>query len=227
MAKILIIEDEMKIAEVVAAYLGRDGHESVIRLNGKDGQNTFSEDEFDLIILDLMLPDVNGEEICRYIRRRSRIPILMLTAKVDESSLLYGFRIGADEYITKPFSPRELMVRVKALLRRSREEVTAQTVDYDEGKLRIDFSGRKLQKNNREVHLTPIEFDILEKLVSYPGRIFSREEIISSVMGHDFEGIDRTVDSHIRNLRSKIEDSPKSPLYIMTQRGKGFYFNVS
>jgi DNA-binding response OmpR family regulator len=227
MARILIIEDEIKIAEVVSAYLQKNGHESIIEINGESGQKSFTENEFDLIILDLMLPDLKGEDICRFIRRRSRIPIMMLTAKVDEASLLYGFRIGADDYLTKPFSPRELIVRVEALLRRSREKITAQIIDFDKGKLNIDISKRKVQKNGEEVHLTPIEFDILEKLVSYPGRIFSREDIISSVMGHDFDGIDRTVDSHIRNLRSKIEENPKSPCFIITQRGKGFYFHVT
>jgi DNA-binding response OmpR family regulator len=225
MAKILIIEDEMKIAEVVSAYLEKSGHKTVIELSGKGGRQSFLEGEFDLVLLDLMLPDLSGEDLCRFIRSRSRVPLMMLTAKADESSLLYGFRIGADDYLTKPFSPRELMVRVEALLRRSKSEPVADVLDFDEGSLQINFANRTISKNSCELHLTPIEFDILEKLTAYPGRIFSREDIISSVMGCDFNGMDRTVDSHIRNLRSKIEDDSKNPRYIQTSRGKGFYFN--
>ncbi|MCF6335876.1 MAG: response regulator transcription factor [Spirochaetales bacterium] len=225
MAKILIIEDEDKIAEVVSDYLKNNGHEPFVESNGIRGQNTFLENKFDLIILDLMLPDISGECLCRFIRRRSRVPVMMLTAKADEASLLYGFRIGADDYLTKPFSPRELMVRIDALLRRSRAEPAMQLIDFDMGDLKLDSGKRKLIKRGVELHLTPIEFDILEKLISSPGRIFTREDIIQSVMGYDFKGIDRTVDSHIRNLRSKIEDCPKAPSYVLTQRGKGFYFN--
>lgn len=225
MAKILIIEDEIKIAEVISAYLKNSGHEAFIEVSGLNGRRAFLENDFDLILLDLMLPDLSGEDLCRFIRSRSRIPLMMITAKADESSLLHGFRIGADDYLTKPFSPRELMVRVEALLRRSSSEPVAHLMEFNGGNLQIDFSRRQVMKKGSIVHLTPIEFDILEKLTAYPGRIFSREDIIGSVMGCDFNGIDRTIDSHIRNLRSKIEDDPKNPLFIHTSRGKGFYFN--
>ncbi len=225
MAKILIVEDEMKIAEVVSAYLKNNGHSSTVKLSGKGGRQSFLDNEFDLILLDLMLPDISGEDLCRFIRSRSRIPILMLTAKADESSLLSGFRIGADDYLTKPFSPRELMVRVEALLRRSQSDPLAGNLEFDKGSLQIDFTKRTVFKKGCELHLTPIEFDILEKLTAYPERIFSREDIIGSAMGCDFNGNDRTVDSHIRNLRSKIEDDSKNPRYVLTSRGKGFYFN--
>jgi len=225
MARILIIEDEIKIAEVISAYLKNSGHETLIEVSGKGGRQAFIDGEFDLILLDLMLPDLNGEDLCRFIRSRSRVPLMMITAKADEASLLYGFRIGADDYLRKPFSPRELMVRVEALLRRSSSEPVAGILDFNEGHLQIDYTRRKVIKEEQELHLTPIEFDILEKLSAYPGRIFSREDIICSVMGCDFDGIDRTIDSHIRNLRAKIEDDSKNPRYIQTSRGKGFYFN--
>jgi DNA-binding response OmpR family regulator len=172
-----------------------------------------------------MLPDKSGEDICRFIRSHSRIPVLMLTAKADEASLLYGFRVGADDFMTKPFSPRELMVRIEALLRRSQSAPAAQLLELDKGRLRFDRGKRRVWKDENLLHLTAVEFDILEKLISYPGRIFSREEILQAARGGDFQGTDRTVDSHIRNLRSKIEETPKNPHYILTERGKGFYFN--
>jgi DNA-binding response OmpR family regulator len=172
-----------------------------------------------------MLPDISGEEICRFIRSKSRVPIIMLTAKVDESSELFGFRIGADDYLTKPFSPRVLMVRVEALLRRSKDKPTAQTLSFNNGALSIDIDQRKVIKNDILIHLTPIEFNILQKIISHPNRVYTREDIILSVMGSDFDGIDRTIDSHIRNLRYKIEENPKEPQYILTKRGIGFYFN--
>ncbi len=225
MAKILIIEDEPKIAEAIQAYLKNSGHETHIELNGRSGQQAFLDVHFDLIVLDLMLPDINGEDICHFIRSRSRIPIIMLTAKVSEISQLQGFRIGADDYITKPFSPRVLMVRIEALLRRYKEEPTARLFSFKNGELEVDTKKRNIIKNGNEVHLTPIEFDLLEKLLSFPGRAFTREEIIQTVMGTDYDGTDRTIDSHIRNLRSKLEENPKQPEYIITSRGRGFYFN--
>lgn len=226
MAEILIIEDDAQIAEVIAAYLSRSGHSSRTELTGQGGLRAFEEYEFDMILLDLMLPDKSGEDVCRAVRSRSRIPILMLTAKADEASLLFGFRVGADDYVTKPFSPRELMVRIEALLRRSRSGPAAQLLELDEGRIRFDMDKRRVWKEGAPLRLTALEFDILEKLISWPGRVFSREEILNAVRGSDFQGTDRTVDSHIRNLRSKIEDSPKDPRYIITERGKGFYFNA-
>lgn len=226
MARILIVEDEAVIADAAAAYLTRENHSVFIESNGISARDRIINEDFDLIILDLMLPGLSGEEICREIRRHSSVPVLMLTAKSDEGSLLYGFRIGADDYLTKPFSPRELVVRVNALLRRAGNKPAAEFLEFDSGRFKLNLKNRRLVKSGKEVHLTPIEFDILEKLVSHPGKVFSREEIICSVMGFDFEGTDRTVDSHIRNLRAKIEKEPKNPVFIITRRGAGFYFNV-
>lgn len=226
MAKILIVEDEALIAEAVSAYLMKEGHQASIEMTGTGARDLLDRDVFDLMILDLMLPGMSGEDLCRYIRSKSNMPILMLTAKSDEISLISGFRIGADDYMTKPFSPRELVVRVDALLRRAGGKASAEIMHFGDGGFTVDLKSRSLKKDNRPVHLTPIEFDLLEKLLSYPERIFSREEIISSCMGCDFDGTDRTVDSHIRNLRSKIEEDSKNPRFILTQRGKGFYFHA-
>jgi len=225
MAEILIIEDEVQIAEVIAAYLNRNGHTTRMEHSGLSGQKAFEEDHFDLVLLDLMLPDRSGEEICRFIRSRSRIPVIMVTAKADEPSLLYGFRVGADDYITKPFSPRELMVRIEALLRRSQSRAAAEMLELDKGRLKVDIPARKVWKEGVPVRLTGVEFDIFEKLISYPGKIFSREELIQASRGEDFDGTDRTVDSHIRNIRAKLEDIPGNPEYILTERGRGFYFH--
>ncbi|MGL1893262.1 MAG: response regulator transcription factor [Spirochaetaceae bacterium] len=225
MANILIIEDEVKIANAISAYLKNSGHTAFIELNGKSGLSTFSNRTFDLIVLDLMLPDLKGEEICSYIRSRSRVPIIMLTAKSDEISQIHGFRIGADDFITKPFSPRVLMVRIEALLRRHNQSPLAQLIEFDSGRIKIDTKNSSLTKDKSSINLTPIEFSILKKLISSPNRVFSREEIIHGVMGPGFDGTDRTIDSHIRNLRYKIEDDPKNPSYISTSRGRGFYFN--
>lgn len=225
MANILIIEDDKQISEVIAAYLKRKGHQSMLEYSGMDGQRALHENEFQLVILDLMLPDMSGEDVCSAIRSKSRVPILMLTAKADEASLIYGFRLGADDYMIKPFSPRELMVRIEALLRRSHSGPVAELLELDEGRLLFDSGKRRVSRDGEVLSLTAVEFDVLEKLISYPGRIFSREEILKAVRGDEFQGTDRTVDSHIRNLRSKIEETPKTPRYIMTERGKGFYFN--
>jgi len=225
MAKILVVEDEAVIAEALRAYLENEGHLVSWESKGLRAREILEKEDFDLIILDLMLPGLKGEELCRHIRKRSNVPILMLTAKADETSLLYGFRIGADDYMTKPFSPRELVVRAGALLRRSGGRASADTVYFGDGRFEVRLKSRKLLREDSEIHLTPIEFDLLEKLLSQPGRVFSREEIILSVLGSDFEGTDRTVDSHIRNLRSKIELDTRNPVHILTSRGRGFYFH--
>lgn len=226
MAKILIVEDEAVIAEAVSAYLQKEGHRVTVELTGTSAADRIDGETFDLVVLDLMLPGISGEDLCRRLRRKAATPVLMLTAKSDETSLISGFRIGADDYMTKPFSPRELVVRVEAILRRAGGRASADIIEFGEGRFKADLKSRCLYRDGELIHLTPIEFDLLEKLMSYPDRIFSREEIISSCMGCDFDGTDRTVDSHIRNLRSKIEEDRKNPRFILTQRGKGFYFHA-
>lgn len=173
-----------------------------------------------------MLPDLSGEEICKKIRRTSRVPIIMLTAKVEESDVLEGLEIGADDYITKPFSLKELIARVKAVLRRTSEEPVPlfNKNSYNGGDLILDFGKDLVLKDQIPVNLTPTEFNILTTLIKFPGKVFTREELIEFALGSGFEGFDRAVDSHIKNLRQKIEDNPRSPKYVLTIHGKGYKF---
>jgi len=178
-----------------------------------------------LVVLDLMLPDVTGEEICKTIRKRSRVPIIMLTAKVEEENILKGLDIGADDYITKPFSPKQLVARVNAVLRRvSEDPVPLSNIISINDELLIDNLKYEVRKNNNIVNLTPNEYKILLTLVKYPKKTFTRDELISLALGDDYEGYDRTVDSHIKNLRQKIETDPKAPKYIVTVHGIGYRF---
>lgn len=173
-----------------------------------------------------MLPDMSGEDICSYIRRKSRVPIIMLTAKVEEEDILKGLDIGADDYITKPFSPRQLVARVNAILRRLAEDPVplANTVSYNEGDLVVDKLSYDVRKKGTSANLTPNEYKILLTMIKYPKKTFTREELISMALGEDFEGFDRTVDTHIKNIRQKIETDPKAPKYILTVHGIGYKF---
>ena len=184
----------------------------------------FYNNEISLIILDLMLPDISGEEICMKIREKSRVPIIMLTAKVDESNLLQGLDIGADDYITKPFSLMELVARVKAILRRTSEELNPLYNSFQNGDLYINVEANIIKKKNELLNLTQSEWKILLSLMKYPNKVFTREELIQIALGSNFDGYNRTIDTHIKNLRQKIEDNPKSPVYIITVFGKGYKF---
>ena len=181
--------------------------------------------DFQLIILDLMLPDIDGEDVCRIIRETSDVHIFMLTAKVELSDKIQGLNIGADEYLTKPLSPRELTARVNALFRRMGSDEST-IFSYDNGKLKIDKERRNVQVNGEDIILTPNEFDILYTLASNKGKVLSREQLIQNVYGIDFEGSDRTIDAHIKNLRKKIEDNSKVPKYIITVIKAGYKFGV-
>lgn len=224
--RILVIDDEKKIVEVVRSYLEHEGYEVYEAGNGRQGLELFERIEPALIILDLMLPDRTGEEICRNIRMRSRVPIIMLTAKVEEENILGGLNMGADDYVTKPFSPRQLTARVNAVLRRlSEEPVTlSHILSFNEGDLVIDNLKYEVKKGGDAVNLTPKEFRILSTLVKHPQKTFTREELVATALGDDFEGFDRTIDTHIKNLRQKIESDPKLPVYILTVYGIGYRF---
>jgi len=225
--KILIVEDEEKIAEAIEAYLKNSGYQTFKALNGSDAIDIFEKKSPDLVILDLMLPEISGEEICRHIRRSSRIPVIMLTAKVTENDRVQGLDIGADDYITKPFSPRELVARVGAILRRSSEkDPLFKKMSWNDSDLEIDISSSSVRKNGVPVSLTPSEYKILLALIKHPSRTFTRDELISISLGEDYEGYDRIVDSHIKNLRSKIETDTSRPEYILTVRGIGYKFGV-
>lgn len=224
--KILVVDDEKKIVEVVKSYLEHGGYEVHDVYNGSQALNMFEIIDPSLIILDLMLPDISGEEICKIIRKKSRVPIIMLTAKVEEEDILKGLDIGADDYIIKPFSPKQLVARVGAVLRRTSEDpVPLSNIISFNDDLVIDNLKYEVRKNNSIVNLTPNEYKILMTLVKYPKKTFTREELISIALGEDFEGFDRTVDTHIKNLRQKIETDPKAPKYILTVHGIGYRFD--
>ncbi|MGL5258746.1 MAG: response regulator transcription factor [Lachnospiraceae bacterium] len=224
--KILIVEDEPKIAEAVDAYLKKEKYITFIVNDGRDALNILKTESFDMIILDLMLPSISGEEICKIIRKDSRIPIIMLTAKASEDNKIEGLNIGADDYITKPFSPRELVARVNSLFRRCCEGnlplVNGMNLKY--GDLEVDFNSHTIKKKGQMVNLTPNEFKLFSTLAKYPNKTFTRDELIDIALGMDFDGYDRTIDSHIKNLRSKIENDTTNPTYILTVRGIGYKF---
>lgn len=226
MKKILVVDDEIKIVEVIKSYLEKMGYDISFAYDGKHAKELFDKNEFSMILLDLMLPDISGEELCIYFRQKSRVPIIMITAKVEESDMLKGLSIGADDFITKPFSLKALNARIEAVLRRSKESdmplFNKGTWNNDD--LVIDFSSREVQKSSNSVNLTPNEFNILVALVKYPNKVFTREELISKAFGDTFDGFDRTIDTHIKNLRQKIETDPKTPVYILTVHGIGYKF---
>ena len=224
--KILVVEDEAKILEVVTSLMEKQGYEVYQAEEGKQALEIFNNNEISLIILDLMLPDISGEEICMKIREKSRVPIIMLTAKIDEANLLRGLDIGADDYITKPFSLMELVARVKVILRRSSDELKPlyKYNSFQNGDLYIDVESNIIKKKNELLNLTQLEWKILLSLIKYPNKVFTREELVTIALGSEFDGYNRTIDTHIKNLRQKIEDNPKSPSYIITVFGKGYKF---
>lgn len=223
MKNILIIEDEEKVVQVLKAYLEKGGYNVYVALNGLTGIEIFKENKLDLIILDLMLPDINGEDICKVIRETSEVYIFMLTAKGTLEDKIEGLNIGADEYLVKPFSPRELTARVNALFRRF-NNVNASILSFDSGKLVINTEERSVKVKGITIMLTPNEFDILNTLAINKGRVLTRDQLIQKIFGLDFEGYDRTVDVHIKNLRKKIEEDSKKPRYIITVVKTGYKF---
>lgn len=225
--RILVVDDEPKIVEVVQSYLEHSGYEVYSAYDGRRALAMFQEFEPDLIILDLMLPDITGEDICKMIRSKSMIPIIMLTAKVEEENILTGLGMGADDYITKPFSPKQLVARVAAVLRRvpDKRPPTLDIMVFDNNDLIIDDLKHEVKKQGKSINLTPNEYRILLTMVKYPQKTFTREELINLSLGDDFDGFDRTVDTHIKNLRQKIETDPKSPRYLLTVHGIGYRFN--
>lgn len=224
MPKILIVEDEERIASVVAAYLEREGFQVFTAGNGRAAMTLFRETEPDAVILDLMLPDFPGGEVCRMIREVSETPVLMLTAKSAEEHRLEGFGLGADDYITKPFSPRELVARLKAVLRRANKRNASAPMVFGDGDLAVDEERHQVIRAGRPITLTATEFKLLVTLASNPGRVFSRLELVNRVQGYDFDGYERTVDAHMKNLRQKLGEDPKNPRYLQTVFGVGYKF---
>jgi DNA-binding response OmpR family regulator len=220
--KILIIEDEQKIADIVKSYLQREGYNVTAAATGESALREIRSG-FDLVILDLKLPDIDGETVCKAIREVSDIPVIMLTAKSAEDDRVKGLSMGADDYVVKPFSARELVARVKAHLRRSRKDEKREH-SFNQGSLVIDTLSREVKKNNQVVALTNTEFRILLSLAERPNIVFARLQLINIVQGYDFEGFDRVVDAHVKNIRHKIEDDPQRPAFIKTVYGMGYKF---
>jgi DNA-binding response OmpR family regulator len=220
---ILVVDDEEKILEVLSSYLKINGYRPLCAKNGREAMELFLKNPVALALLDLMLPDLSGEELCRKIRSVSDIPIIMITAKVDEESVIRGLNLGADDYVCKPFSPRQLMARVQAALRR-KTGTGAAGKRLIHGGLAVDLENRRVSRDGAGISLTPNEYKILVTLMSRPAKIFTRDEIIEQIRGEDYDGFDRTVDTHVKNLRQKIGDDPKSPVFIQTVYGMGYRF---
>ena len=224
--RVLLVEDEKSIRDAVAAYLERDGYWVTPAGDGQEAIDLFTKHRFELVVLDLMLPKVSGEEVCRQIRNASDVPIIMLTAKGEEEDRIAGLELGADDYLVKPFSPRELVARVRALLRRAHVENEPQRDRLVFGDLEVDMAGHKAFVKGEELDLTASEFKLLTTLSRYPGRVYSRMELVEKVLGYDFEGYERTIDSHVKNLRAKLGDDPKDPTFIYTVHGVGYRFEA-
>jgi DNA-binding response OmpR family regulator len=225
---VLVVDDEPKIVEVVGSYLKKAGFIPVCAENGAQALEVFEKERPCLVILDLMLPDLSGEVVCRRLRARSRVPIIMLTAKVEDADAVRGLGLGADDYVTKPFSPRQLMARVEAVLRRAAGEAAplARVLTFGGEDLLIDAAAVEVRKGGTLVSVTPSEFRLLSALAANPGRVFSRDELITHALGEDFNGFDRTIDAHVKNLRQKIETDPRNPRYILTVHGLGYRFRA-
>ena len=222
-ATVLVVEDEVKIRELLRAYLEREGFEVVSTGSGAEAIGLAQLARPDLVLLDLRLPDVPGEAVAAEVRRSSNIPVLMLTAKSGEEDRIRGLELGADDYVTKPFNPRELVLRVQAILRRAgAEAVGTAPVSFGEGEVVIDEDRRLVMVRGEAVQLTPFEWGILVALTRAPGRVYSRYELINRVRGYEFDGYERTIDSHVKNLRRKIERDPHDPKIVETVLGAGY-----
>ncbi|HEY7414070.1 MAG TPA: response regulator transcription factor [Ktedonobacteraceae bacterium] len=221
--KILVADDDRKTVDLIRLYLEREQHEVLVAYDGREALEMARQRSPALVILDWMLPRVDGLDICRILRAESDVPIIMLTARSTEEDKLLGLDLGADDYVTKPFSPRELVARVRVVLRRSLQEVEAAPTRHM-GELDIDFMAHEVGHRGVPVRRTPREFKLLETLAHEPGRAFSHGELVNRVFGLDYEGFDRTLDVHVMNLRKKIEDDPNRPAYLLTVYGIGYKF---
>jgi len=224
MATILIIEDEVELARVLSSYLEQANYQVLTAEQGDVGLSVWSQKKPDLVILDLNLPGMDGLDIAREIRRKADTPIIMVTARVEETDRLIGLELGADDYITKPFSPREVVARVRAVLRRAGATPESRDV-LRLGSLEIDLSGHEVTSGEERIELTPTEFTLLEVMASQPGRVFTRLQLLEASQGAAYEGYERTIDAHIKNLRAKIEPDVKEPTYIETVFGIGYRFS--
>lgn len=220
--KILVVDDEPKIAEICQDYLQAAGYEVVTATTGPEGLSAARREKPDLVVLDLMLPEMDGLDVCRTLRRESDVPVIMLTARVEETDKLIGLELGADDYITKPFSPRELVARVRVVLRRTSGDPASEVIRA--GEVTLDRARYEVNLPEETLSLTPTEFEILATLMSQPGRIFSRAQLLNAAHGVAFESYERAIDSHIRNLRRKLERGDGKTNYIITVHGVGYKF---
>lgn len=225
-AAVLVVDDEFKITEAVSAYLINKNFIVYTAETGEEALEIFNERRINFIILDLMLPDITGEAVCTEIRKKSDVPIIMLTAKTQEEDILRGLAIGADDYVLKPFSLKQLYARMEAVMRRAADSLkpSASQFSWNGGDLKIDFRKMELFKGGVEIYLTSSEWKILSAMVKHPQTVFTRDKLIDAAFGDDFEGYDRAIDTHIKNLRKKIETDTKNPQYILTVRGSGYKF---
>ena len=226
-ATVLLVEDERKLRELVRSYLERAGLAVLSTSSGAEALTLAAEAAPDLVVLDLGLPDVPGETVARELRAAGSVPILMLTAKAGEEDRIAGLELGADDYVTKPFSPRELVLRVQAILRRGAPAIAQGPASYGGGTLLIDTPRRQVLVRGAEADLTPTEWGILVALATVPGRVYSRFELINRVRGYEFEGYERTIDSHVKNLRRKIEQDPGHPQIVLTVLGGGYRLGLT
>ena len=222
---ILVVDDEAKIVKTLKAYLERAGFRVVEAGDGQTALTIYRHEKPALVILDLGLPGMDGLDVARALRRESDVPIIMLTARVDETDKLIGLELGADDYVAKPFSPRELVARVRAVLRRTGGEREQAPPPIVAGDVKIDLERRQVTVGGQSVELTPTEFDLLAVMARHPGRVFTRLDLLDRVQGYAFEGYERTVDAHVKNLRQKIESDPKHPQYLLTVYGVGYRFS--
>ena len=224
-SKVLIVEDDPNTTRLVGLYLARDGHQVISAADGLEGLRLGREARPDLVVLDLMLPKLDGIELCRALREESDVPVVMLTARVEEEDRLKGLNIGADDYVTKPFSPKELVARIRAVLRRTmRDAAQKGPADLSFGEVEVDLHRRLVHVRSEKIDLTPTEFRLLTMLMKEPERSFSREQIIDQVFGYNYSGFDRTVDAHVSNIRRKIGRSTDGAQYIHSVYGIGYRF---
>jgi DNA-binding response OmpR family regulator len=223
---VLLVEDDRKIAKVVKVYLEGAGYRVVHVEKGRDAIEAAIKEKPLLVLLDLMLPDITGEETCQELKELGDFPIIILTSKSSEEERVAGFALGADDYVVKPFSPRELVYRVRAVLRRAgKGELESGPVSYNDGALIIDGQRYAVEKEGNPVDLTPTEFKVLHALAALPGKVFTREELVEKALGYEFEGYERSIDAHIKNIRQKLEDDPRRPSFIITIYGVGYRFS--
>src|ERR1700690_2968101 len=224
---VLLIEDDSKIAKVVKVYLEGAGYRVIYADAGKKGIEAAIKERPLLAVLDLMLPDISGEEVCQELRQIGDFPIIMLTAKASEEERVAGFALGADDYVVKPFSPRELVYRIKAVLRRQQKGDLdhAEPLSFNKSSLIIDGQSYEVKKSGGSINITPTEFKVLYILATHPGRVFTREELVEKALGYQFEGYEGSIDAHIKNIRHKIEIDPRNPEFILTIYGVGYRFS--